>query len=411
MTPQIEKTLKEFYPQAYKEFSSGNKSELPLSKETFFLSQKNWQSIQEIVQAFYKLKESSIYQTALSKKIPEIAQEENRQNSPLMAYDFHIEGSSHKVQDNSHKAEKDSLKGSSNDSYKDFWKTQESSLKLIEINTNASAFLLSNLLYQSSFSQGFENSLKELKKAFFTEWELFNPHKKTPKIVLIDENIESQKMRFEFFMYQDFFNSMGWKLEILDSKSLLTDDKAFLYTPQKEKIDFIYNRSTDFYFANHPKLKKAYQEKSCLILPQPRDYALLADKKRFLDWQGLLQLESMQKHLLKIKLFNEKNKEELWKDRKKYFFKIQQGYGGKLAYRGSSLSHKKKEELLKHESLAQEYSPPSSLIDAQGQKWKVDLRAYTYKNQIQQLIARIYQGQLTNFKVKGSGFAKVKVLP
>ena len=369
--------LRDFYPQAYKKLSSGNIQEAPFSQETVFLSQKNWQSIQEVVKTFYQLKEDPLYQKAVLKNMPESVKNPNQHNSPLMAYDFHIQ-------------EKDNV-------------------KLIEINTNAAAFLLANLLYQSS-SKEFESSLKALKKSFLEEWKLFNPHKKTPKIVLIDEGIEKQKMQLEFFMYQDFFKSMGWDLEILESKSLSIDEEAFLYTPHQEKIDFIYNRTTDFYFENHPHLFKAYQYKSCLILPQPRDYALLSDKKRFLDWQNLHQLQVIQKHLLKTVPFDEENKENLWKNRKKYFFKIQQGYGGKLAYRGSSLSHKKREELLRYNSLAQEYVSPSILIDSQNQKWKVDLRAYAYKDQVQQVVARVYQGQITNFKAKGSGFAKVEIL-
>lgn len=391
MSSAIQKTLKKFYPAAYKQLSQAQKpplsqtQELPLSQETVFLSQKNYQSIQKIVKSLYELKDNPLYQKTISKHLPELAKKQSRQNSPLMAYDFH---------------------------------TQQNSVKLIEVNTNGSAFLLTHLLYQSSaeeaaedFSESAASPLQDLKKSFAGEWRLFNPNKKKPKIVLIDEAVQQQKMRFEFFMYQDFFSSMGWKLEILESKNLLIDKEALLYTPKKEKIDFIYNRTTDFYFEKHPHLAKAYQNGSCLILPQPRDYALLADKKRLLDWQSFPQLKSIQKYLLKAKAFNKKTSEELWKNRRKYFFKVQQAYGGKLAYRGSSLTHKKKEELLRHNSLAQEYCPPDTLTDSKGQKWKVDLRAYAYKAQVQLLVARIYQGQITNFKVADSGFAKVKIIP
>ena len=401
MTESIKKTLKYSYPQAYKELSLNDEQELPFSQETVFLSEKNWQSIQEVVKKLYQLKENPFYLPAILNYLPEIAKKNNPQNSPLMAYDFHIQQDTTTLQENFNKIQQ-------------ALKAQEGSVKLIEVNTNASGFLLADLLYQSSSEnfKDFESSLNVLKKSFLKEWELFSQkrERKAPKIVLIDEDIKKQKMRFEFFMYQDFFKSMGWELEILESKSLLMDEEAFLYTPSQEKIDFIYNRTTDFYFEKHPKLLKAYQKQSCLILPQPRDYALLSDKKRLLDWQKPPQLESIQKYLLNAKVFNKENQEELWKDRKKYFFKIPQGYGGKLAYRGSSLSHKKKEELLKYDSLAQEYSSPSMLIDSEGQKWKVDLRAYAYKDQVQQLIARVYQGQVTNFQIKGSGFAKVKIV-
>jgi len=389
MLNSIQKTLKNFYPQAYRQLCFNK--ELPLSQEVIGLSEKNWQAIQKIVKTFYQLKQEPFYQKAALKGWHGLVKKYKGHNSPLMAYDFHIQ--------------QNFVKADSPESF-----LGKDSLKLIEVNTNASAFLLSNLLYQSS-SENFKDSLEALKKSFLTEWKLFNKSKKVPKIVLIDEAVEKQKMRFEFFMYQDFFNSMGWDLEILESKSLLIDEKAFLYTPSQERIDFIYNRTTDFYFKKHPKLLKAYQAKRCLILPQPLDYALLSDKKRLLDWQNHPQLQKLQEYLLKTKLFNKESQEELWKNRKKYFFKVQQGYGGKLAYRGSSLSHKKKEELLKYESLAQEYSPPSFFIDSKGEQWKVDLRAYAYKDQVQQLIARIYQGQITNFQLKGSGFAKVKIIP
>ena len=391
----FQKTLKEYYPLAFQELSSGRVMDPPLTKEIYFLSEQNWKSIQHIIKSFYQLKEDVSYQQLVSQKSPDIAKQHNQHNSPLMAYDFHI---------------------------------QDNSVKLIEINTNASAFLLAYLLYQSfdkknnstNTSHPFQKdsslcnittkqSLLALQQAFLTEWTLFNPNKKTPKIVLIDQDIEKQKMRFEFFMYQDFFKSMGWDLEILDSKSLSLDSKSYLYTEKQEKIDFIYNRTTDFYFKSHPKLSEAYLKKTCLILPQPRDYALLSDKNRLLNWKQLPQLKKIQEFLLETHPFNESTKEELWKNRKKYFFKIQQGYGGQLAYRGSSLTRKKAQLLLNYKSLAQEYCPASILTDAQGQKWKLDLRVYVYKNQIQQLIARIYQGQVTNFKMKGSGFARVKI--
>jgi len=369
----IKNTLKKSYPKAYKEFCKINR--LPLSQKIVFLNEKTENKIKKIVKSFHQLREDSIYQQAVLKENYNLIKKYKKHHSPLMAYDFHL---------------------------------QKDIPKLIEINTNASGFLLSNLLYQFSNNKSYKEALEALKKSFLKEWILFGSPKKKPKIVLIDENIEKQKMRFEFFMYQDFFNSIGWDLEILESKSLLIDEQACLYSPSKEKIDFIYNRTTDFYFKEHSKLLEVYKKKSCLILPQPLDYALLSDKKRFLDWQGHPQLKSIQKHLLKTQIFN--NEEEIWQVRKKYFFKAQQGYGGRLAYRGSSLSSKKRKELWEAKSLVQEYCPPSQWIDSKGDKWKMDVRAYAYRDQVQQLVARVYQGQITNFQAKGSGFAKVSRL-
>ena len=287
----------------------------------------------------------------------------------------------------------------------------DNTVKLIEINTNASAFLLVNSFYQIKNLE-YKKSLEKLKSSFQNEWNIFNNKKVNPKkVVLIDKEPLKQKMVLEFFMYKDFFQSMGWDMEILDSKDIKTDNKYQLYTPKDEKIDFIYNRSTDFYFKNHPLLAKAYQKNTCLILPQPKDYFLLADKNRMIDWMSKYEteLKEIRHNLLETKLLNFNNKENLWKNRKKYFFKICQGYGGKMAYRGANLSHKKFEELFQYNSIAQKYIAPSKIKDSNQEEWKIDLRAYVYKDQIQQLAGRVYQGQLTNFKATGSGFAIVKI--
>ncbi len=40
---------------------------------------------------------------------------------------------------------------------------------------------------------------------------------------------------------------------------------------------------------------------------------------------------------------------------------------------------------------------------------KYDLRVYAYAGEIQLLAARLYQGQTTNFRTPGGGFAPVRV--
>ena len=58
---------------------------------------------------------------------------------------------------------------------------EKDTVKLIEVNTNASAFLLANLLYQSS-KEEFESSLKSFKKLiFYRNGKNLNPHKNTAK--------------------------------------------------------------------------------------------------------------------------------------------------------------------------------------------------------------------------------------
>ncbi|MCZ0933518.1 MAG: hypothetical protein OXJ52_10275, partial [Oligoflexia bacterium] len=364
-------------PLAY-QFLKQNKWQALFFDQAIRLPLTSYEQIKKTIQSLYQLRNNKDYQKHLAEIQTYPSLENKKQDSVLMAYDFHL---------------------------------NNETAQLIEVNTNASAFLLVNTLYQFK-NLDYKTALEDLKASFQKEWMIFNKKESPPsKIVLIDEEPLQQKMAIEFFMYKDFFKSMGWNMEILDSKQLKTDSQHYLYTPQDEKIEFIYNRATDFYFENHPALAKAYQKNTCLILPQPKDYCLLADKNRLADWRSedWPELKDIKKNLLKTKILNSDNKQELWQSRKKYFFKICQGYGGKMAYKGASLSRPKFEELFQHNSLAQEYIAPSKIKDSNDQEWKLDLRAYVYKDQIQQLAGRVYQGQLTNFKAPGRGFATVEI--
>ena len=372
--------LKKEYPSAY-EFLKHNPRSPAFFSEPVALSFIAFQQMKTIVQSLFQLKKKEEYQARLlAKATYETALKKQKQDSVLMAYDFHL---------------------------------KEGMPQLIEVNTNASSFLLVNSLYQFK-NWPYQTALEDLKKSFQSEWDKFNagsavsPPKKT---VLIDEDPFNQKQVIEFLMYKDLFQSMNWPFEICDARSLQIDDEGFLYTSQEDKIDFIYNRSTDFYFKNHPHLAKAYEQGACAISPHPREYYLLADKSRLHDWhfqrEEWPELQNIKSHLPFSEILNSKNKDQIWKDRKKYFFKICQGYGGKRVYRGSSVSRPKFEDLCEWQSLVQAYIPPSVTEDSNGEKWKTDFRAYVYEDQIQQLAARCYQGQVTNFKKEGSGFAVV----
>ena len=406
--------------------------------ESLALSHRTYRKMEKIIKILFQLKKKEDYQKSLSVDVPKTAFKQQSQDSVLMAYDFHI--------------------------------NKEGEPQLIEVNTNASSFLMVNSFYQFK-NRPYQKAREKLRKSFQTEWEHFkedkefekavipiqsehlgsyrrekteklkqdqyknkenikigrvkgfggldkqktqNKNKAPKKVVLIDRDPLSQKMAMEFFMYQDFFRSMNWPFEICDSQSLTTDDEGFLYSQKGEKVDFVYNRSTDFYFEEHPHLAKAYLKGACAISPNPREYYLLSDKDRLCDWSAQKdtrpELKQIKNSLLFSEILNSNNKERIWKDRKKYFFKIRRGYSGKSVYRGASLSHKKFDELYKQTCLVQEFSPPLKIKDSKAQEWKTDFRAYVYKDQIQQLTARCYRGQLTNFREKNSGFALVDIV-
>ena len=99
---------------------------------------------------------------------------------------------------------------------------------------------------------------------------------------------------------------------------------------------------------------------------------------------------------------------DLWERRRTLFFKPAAGYGSKAAYRGDKLTRRVWQDILAGDYVAQTLVPPSErLVNVDGGETdlKLDVRAYAYGGQIQLLAARLYQGQTTNFRTSGGGFA------
>ena len=99
-----------------------------------------------------------------------------------------------------------------------------------------------------------------------------------------------------------------------------------------------------------------------------------------------------------------------WTNRKKWFFKPTSGYGSKAAYRGEKLTRRVFNEISHGGYVAQALVSPSErrlLVDGVEQDLKLDLRNYVYCGRVQLVSARLYQGQTTNFRTPGGGFAPV----
>lgn len=67
-------------------------------------------------------------------------------------------------------------------------------------------------------------------------------------------------------------------------------------------------------------------------------------------------------------------------------------------------------EILEGDYVAQALVPPSERVlrDADVPRaLKMDLRNYVYNGEVQLVAARLYQGQTTNFRTPGGGFAPV----
>jgi hypothetical protein len=107
------------------------------------------------------------------------------------------------------------------------------------------------------------------------------------------------------------------------------------------------------------------------------------------------------------------NSQVLWEARKKLFFKPAGGHGSKAVYRGDKLTNGVWAEIIRGGYVAQDFAAPNERmikLDGTAERCKTDVRLYTYDGQILLTAARLYQGQTTNFRTPGGGFAPVFII-
>lgn len=348
-----------------------------------------------IVCAFFELRQNPIWKSKIETRHSEFT--DPHHFSVLMSYDFHID-----------------LKGQ---------------LRLIEINTNAAASLFVDALYAAQeLENGFTKNYSEaVFNTFLNEYQLTSGSNERPtNMAIVDEHPDQQKGYLEFLMFKELFESRGIPTNILDVADLKFENGNLTCQDKLFSFDLIYNRHTDFYLKNPVSiaLRQAILSGSICVTPHPHEYLLLADKTRLLEISKENQLndinlqpsylECLNKTLIRsIDLPPGPIDESLWSERKKWFFKPKQSFGSKAAYRGFSISRQVFQNLFDGEYLAQEYVPASkikfsSASGSDSKEFKMDLRFYVYKNEVQLACARLYQGQVTNTSTPGGGFAAIR---
>ncbi|HEY5801678.1 MAG TPA: hypothetical protein VIT92_15760, partial [Burkholderiaceae bacterium] len=106
--------------------------------------------------------------------------------------------------------------------------------------------------------------------------------------------------------------------------------------------------------------------------------------------------------------------DRLWRERKGLFFKPAAGYGSRAAYRGDKLTKGVWQDILAGDYIAQAIVAPGQRVGGTREDpamLKFDLRNYSYAGAVQWTAARLYQGQTTNFRTPGGGFAPVYRVP
>ncbi len=374
--------LKKSFPDLNKEQLESIVAENLLSPFHVELPKAVLQQAQQIVSTFFALREKDSYKNHYRDLAALKGFKDPGNKSIMMSYDFHLD--------------------------------ENQQLKLIEVNTNASFLALGHEMYKTMALPlpVADFTWDEVRNDILTEMKLQGkPAGAGPlRVAITDEQPSEQRLFVEFLVYNELFKSWGWDSRILDYRELFNN-----FDPQ-----FIYNRYTDFFLSEETSqvLKNKFVSGDVCLSPNPYEYLLLADKQRLIEWSqpgffeshGLsdAQIQTLRAAVPASYDLTTSNAEELWSMRKKLFFKPKNAFGSKQSYRGHSMSRKAFEDLLTTATIAMEYVPAAEVPfeTPEGvQKFKYDLRCYAYQGRLQMVVARIYQGQVTNLRTPYGGFA------
>jgi hypothetical protein len=319
----------------------------------------------------------------------------------------------------------------------DFHLTQ-GHLALIEVNTNAGGAMLNAVLAraQRACCPGIDAMVPGLADVtafetrivamFRDEWRLSNPTRPLASIAIVDVAPEDQYLYPEFLLFQQLFERHGLQAVVADPAALVWREGKLWHGDLA--IDLVYNRLTDFYLeeASHAALREAYLQQGVVLTPHPQAHALYADKRHLALFSDAARLQALGvpqatqqillEHVPHTEEVDAADGQRLWDARRGLFFKPVAGFGSRAAYRGDKLTKRVWQDILAGDYVAQAIvAPGQRMIDdpdpakAQGatKAMKFDLRAYAYGGAVQWVAARLYQGQTTNFRTPGGGFAPV----
>jgi len=370
------------------------------SNTSVFISRQHAEQMHSIIEAVTRLAKYPPYIDRVLAQAPQIAEKDRGTEGVFMGYDFHM---------------------------------SEQGPQMIEINTNAGGAFLNAALLSAQTEccrvagvclPSFKPNLNaEFINMFLREWALQRGNVPLKSIAIVDEHPEQQFLYPEFKIAQRLFEQQGFTAVIADACELEWVNGTLQYHGQV--IDLVYNRLTDFSLEKHENnaLRQAYEKGAVVVTPNPHHHAIYADKRNFtiLSNENILtelgvnaeDMAILQAGFPATCHVTRANAERLWKQRKPLFFKPAVGFGSRAAYRGDKLTKRVWDEILQSNYVAQKIVPPSQrgvLVDGKETTLKVDIRAYVYAGNIQLLAARLYQGQTTNFRTQGGGFAPVFVI-
>lgn len=237
------------------------------------------------------------------------------------------------------------------------------------------------------------------------------------RVAIVDIAPREQFLHPEFELYARAFRDRGVSAVIRGPEELTLGPHGL--GDGDGVIDAVYNRLTDFGLVEpgNETLAAAYQQGLIALTPHPRAHALFSDKRNLtvLGDRALLEswgvrasvAEPLQQVVPRTVAAEPGNRDALWKDRKQYFFKPANGYGSRGSYRGDKLTRRTWDTMASSAYVAQAFARPGMRLVHDGVSLKADIRCFASSSGVLLFAARLYQGQATNMRTPGGGFAAV----
>lgn len=363
---------------------------------SLFVSSAEMEKMQEIIHAVQQVVENPAWREAVLEYASAAAHPVPRAKGVFYGYDFHLNAAG---------------------------------VHLIEINTNAGGALLNTLELSSQLDVAapgryavIDHPEQAFLKMFRNEWHMERGDAPLETVAIVDDQPLEQYFYPELLLVQRMFDRAGIAAFILDPSELDARPDG-LYASER-KIDLIYNRLTDFTLQQSSAIRNAYLGNQVVLTPHPHGYALYADKRNLvlltapdrLRAMGASEaaIDTLSTGIPQTRLVDGQDHEFWHQQRKLWFFKPVTGYGGKGTYRGASITNRVFAEIMKGGYVAQRMAPPGERMvcmqEMEPVVMKSDVRCYVYGDEVQLVAARLYQGQTTNFRTPGGGFAPIRVV-
>jgi len=363
-----------------------------ISQVTVPLARRDLARMIRLMRLLSRLSENAAYHELVAPLVPDVARFDPGHHAVMMGYDFHL---------------------------------TPQGPRLIEVNTNAGGALLAYLAHfpEAAIARaGLAERLRhQFLAAFAEEMRRFSGGKrqKPAHIVIVDEDPRNQYLYREMVVFTELFSRWEVPSTIADPSALVAGPEGV--SVDGEPVDLIYNRHCDFYL-ERPEMagiRAAYRAGTVCLTPNPFAYGLLADKRRMTLWSdpevtGRLGLDQRDADLLRetvpqSRLLADLDREEIWRGRNGWVFKPVSRFGSRGVFLGRKISRTRFESLPAGETLVQRFVSPS-VVGTADAAMKADFRLYVYRNRVLGISARLYQGQVTNLRTAGGGFAAVQVV-